>query len=130
MERPPADLQKALAGSPAARAQWSGLTPIARRDFISWVVSAKQADTRARRVTVAIDKLKAGKRRPCCYAIVPMSLYKALDAKPEAKATWKGLTPDERRDLVGWIEEAKDAEAHARRIDKACSLLAAGKHKP
>ncbi len=31
----PADLRKALMAAPMAKAQWSDLTPIARRDFIS-----------------------------------------------------------------------------------------------
>ena len=44
----PADLRKALAAAPKARAVWSDITPIARRDWIHWIVSAKQArDSRA-----------------------------------------------------------------------------------
>jgi hypothetical protein len=31
--RMPTDLRKALAATPTAKAQWRGLTPIARRDF-------------------------------------------------------------------------------------------------
>ena len=48
--RVPADLRKALAAAPQARAVWSDITPIARRDWIHWIVSAKQAETRARRI--------------------------------------------------------------------------------
>jgi hypothetical protein len=29
---------------------WSDITPIARRDWIHWITSAKQAETRARRI--------------------------------------------------------------------------------
>src|SRR5207249_12161113 len=42
----PADLRKALAAAPKARVLWSDITPIARRDWIHWITSAKQAKTR------------------------------------------------------------------------------------
>jgi hypothetical protein len=64
----PSDLQKALAAAaPKARALWSGITPIARRDWIHWITSAKQPETRARRIKNACSMLAAGKRRPCCF---------------------------------------------------------------
>jgi hypothetical protein len=63
----PADLRKALAAAPKARELWSDITPIARRDWIHWIVSAKQAETRARRISNACSMLAAGKRRPCCF---------------------------------------------------------------
>src|SRR6266403_4321517 len=94
--RLPTDLRKALAATPMAKAEWSNLTPIARRDFISWIDSAKQPETRRRRIDRACDMLAAGKRRPCCFAIVPMNLYKALASIPKAKAQWHGLTPNAR----------------------------------
>jgi hypothetical protein len=65
--RVPADLRKALAATPKARALWSDITPVARRDWIHWITSAKQAETRARRVANACSMLAAGKRRPCCF---------------------------------------------------------------
>ena len=63
----PADLRKALAAAPKARALWSDITPVARRDWIHWITSAKQAETRARRVVNACSMLAAGKRRVCCF---------------------------------------------------------------
>ena len=63
----PADLRKALAAAPKARALWSDITPIARRDWILWITSAKQAETRARRIDNACTMLAAGKRRVCCF---------------------------------------------------------------
>ena len=63
----PADLKKALAGAPKARALWSDITPIARRDWIHWITSAKQSETRARRIKNACSMLAAGKRRVCCF---------------------------------------------------------------
>jgi hypothetical protein len=64
----PADLKKALAGAaPKARAMWLDITPIARRDWIYWITSAKQPETRARRIRNACSMLAAGKRRVCCF---------------------------------------------------------------
>src|SRR5438067_1888854 len=71
----PTDLRKALAATPVAKTQWSDLTPIARRDFISWIDSAKQPETRRRRIERACSMLAAGKRRPCCYSIVSLDLH-------------------------------------------------------
>jgi hypothetical protein len=65
--RMPADLRQAFAAAPKARGLWSDLTPIARRDWILWIVSAKRPETRARRVKNACSMLAAGKRRVCCF---------------------------------------------------------------
>jgi uncharacterized protein YdeI (YjbR/CyaY-like superfamily) len=74
--------------------------------------------------------LAAGKRRPCCFTIVSLDLHKALTATPKAKAQWSDLTSTERRDFISWMDEAKERDAHRRRIEKACSMLAAGKRRP
>jgi hypothetical protein len=64
----PPDLRRALAAAaPKARAVWSDITPIARRDWIHWITSPKQPETRTRRVKNACSMLAAGKRRPCCF---------------------------------------------------------------
>jgi len=63
----PADLRRALAAAPAARSVWKDITPIARRDWIHWITSAKKAETRARRIDSACDMLGSGKRRACCF---------------------------------------------------------------
>ena len=47
-----------------AKAQWKDLTPIACRDFISWIDSAKQPETRKRRIEKACAMLATGKRCP------------------------------------------------------------------
>lgn len=65
--RVPADLRKALAAAAQARAFWSGITPVARRDWVHWITSAKQPETRARRIKNTCEMLIAGKRRPCCF---------------------------------------------------------------
>ena len=130
MEKVPTDLKKALTAKPAIKKVWDGLTSIARRDFVRWVEGAKQIETRARRIKVTVSKLASGERRPCCYAVMPTNFYKALGASPKAKVTWHTLTPDERRDLVDWIEEAKDGDARGVRIAKASVALAKGKRRP
>ena len=63
----PADLKQALADNPAAKATWSDITPVARRDWIHWITSGKKAETRAKRIDVACDKLASGGRRACCF---------------------------------------------------------------
>ena len=63
----PPDLQKALAAAPQARALWSDITPMARRDWIHWITSAKRPETRIRRVENACSMLAGGKRRVCCF---------------------------------------------------------------
>ncbi len=126
----PKDLESALASGPAVEATWHSLTPISRRDYTTWVESAKLDETRKRRIQRTCENLAPGKRRPCCYAVVPMDLYRALGNDPAAKAQMSKLTPDERRDLVEWVEDSEDKQARKQRIADACAFLAAGKRGP
>jgi len=63
----PPDLKQALASDCAAEATWFDITPVARRDWIHWITSGKKAETRAKRIATAIDKLASGNRRACCF---------------------------------------------------------------
>lgn len=63
----PSDLKKALAANSKARSLWMDITPMARWDWIRWIGSTKQPETRKRHIEVALSKLKAGERRPCCF---------------------------------------------------------------
>jgi len=65
--RVPADLKKALAAAPKARATWATITTVARRDWVLWITSARKPETRARRIRNACDMLATGKRRVCCF---------------------------------------------------------------
>lgn len=65
--RVPMDLRKALAAAPLAQAGWEDITPMARRDWIFSISSAKQRETRRRRIEKACDMLASGKRRLCCF---------------------------------------------------------------
>jgi hypothetical protein len=63
----PADLKNVLAVDSQAQTLWMDITPMARWDWIRWIGSTKQPETRKRRIEVALSKLKAGERRPCCF---------------------------------------------------------------
>lgn len=125
--RLPADLRKVFATAPQAKAQWSDLTPLARRDFIMWIDSARQAETRKRRIESIPSRLASGKRRPCCFAIVPLNLHKALAATPKAKSEWSKLSAVERREFAGWVGSAKGPGMRKKRVEDVCRMLAAGK---
>ncbi len=64
----PADFRRALNTTPAARVVWEDITPLARNEWICWVISGKKAQTRGIRIKKALSKLKSGMRRPCCWA--------------------------------------------------------------
>ena len=63
----PADLNKALKSDLQANALWTEITTMARWDWIRWIRSTNSQETRKRRIEVALSKLTAGERRPCCF---------------------------------------------------------------
>ena len=67
----PPDLRKALTASSKALAVWGDITPLARNEWICWVISGKKAGTREIRIEKALSKLASGMRRPCCWAGCP-----------------------------------------------------------
>ena len=86
--RVPGHVRKALvAAPPVARKAWSDITPIVRRDWVHWIVSARQAETRARRIRTACDMLAKGKRRPCCFD--RSGMYSKSLSRPVADDTSK-----------------------------------------
>lgn len=78
----PPDLQEALRATPEARAVWDSTTTLARLDWIHWITSAKQAKTRAQRISNACDMLASGKRRVCCFD--PSGFYSKALSAPKA----------------------------------------------
>jgi len=80
---PPADLARALCSAPQAQATWDATTTIARVDWIHWIESAKQADTRRKRIDDACDMLAAGKKRVCCFD--PSGYYSKALSAPQAE---------------------------------------------
>ena len=71
VHRMPADFRKAIAFDPKVKDVWADITPLARNEWICWVTSAKQDETRSRRITVGLDKMRKGMRRPCCWVGCP-----------------------------------------------------------
>lgn len=67
----PIDLRKALVANPKALLVWKDITPLARNEWICWIISAKQPETRKRRIRVGMSKMRGGMRRPCCWAGCP-----------------------------------------------------------
>ena len=65
--RAPIELRNALAAAPRAQALWAQITPLARRDWILWITSARQPKTRLSRIEKACSMLASGKRRVCCF---------------------------------------------------------------
>src|SRR5690242_9550680 len=63
----PDDLRKALITDPKALAAWESLTPLARNEWICWVISVKKPETRAEHTERVRTELKEGVRRPCCW---------------------------------------------------------------
>ena len=67
----PADLRKSLASDSVAREVWEDITPLARNEWICWVISVKKQETRNDHVERVRMELKEGKHRPCCWPGCP-----------------------------------------------------------
>lgn len=67
VHRVPEDLKKALTADAKALTIWEGLTPLARNEWICWVTFVKKEETRKEHVQRAVQELKEGVRRPCCW---------------------------------------------------------------
>ena len=63
----PSDLAEALGKDDAAVRTWNDTTPMARWDWIRWIRSTTNPDTRRGRIEAACDKLGKGEKRPCCF---------------------------------------------------------------
>jgi hypothetical protein len=82
-------LEKALDDHPRARARWNALAPSHRKEYVSWIASAKRAETAARRLALAVEKLLAGVKTPMRANDAP-----AVSAAPLARKL--GIKPDTR----------------------------------
>lgn len=63
----PDDLASALAANPAAQASYDAFSPSAKRDYLEWVLGAKQSATRAKRIAQAVEWMAEGKKRHWKY---------------------------------------------------------------
>ena len=59
----PADLAAALAADPQAAASFGRMAFTHRKEYARWIAEAKRDETRQRRVTQAVEMIKAGKSR-------------------------------------------------------------------
>ena len=62
----PEDIRAALADEGLDPA-WETLTVKARWEWLRWIRATKSEKTRAKRIGVAVSKLKQGDQRPCCF---------------------------------------------------------------
>jgi hypothetical protein len=60
----PPDLKDVLERSPAAMVFYQGLSFSNKKEYVVWILSAKQEATRAARLTKIIEKLLSGKKNP------------------------------------------------------------------
>lgn len=72
----PTDLKKVLLSSTKILDIWEDITPLARNEWICWIIDAKKLETRERRIKIMLDKFKKGDRRPCCWAGCVHRTYK------------------------------------------------------
>lgn len=63
----PKDLKDALANDPRVFELWMNVTTMARWEWIRWITSTKNPETRAKRIVVSFSKLRKGEKRPCCF---------------------------------------------------------------
>lgn len=64
----PPDLKKAIStAKPQIKELWAKITPMARWDWLRWINSTANSDTRKHRIEVALSKMSRGERRPCCF---------------------------------------------------------------
>ncbi len=64
----PPDLKKALISNESSLERWNDLTPLARNEWICWIITNKKPETRQNHIKRTVTELLAGKRRPCCWA--------------------------------------------------------------
>lgn len=64
----PKDLREVITSNSKILTLWEGLTPLARNEWICWVISFKKQETRDNHIKRLSEDLVKGKRRPCCWA--------------------------------------------------------------
>ena len=67
----PDDLRAVLDGNPSLKSRWDELTPLARNEWICWMISPKKQETRDAHLARLQEEVLGGKRRPCCWPGCP-----------------------------------------------------------
>jgi len=127
----PADLRKALNAEPEIREAWNDLTPLARNEWICWVISVKKPEARRNHIKRVCTEVLGGKRRPCCWPGCPHRMthqpnhgrgqLKRL-RQPMAEFVLEALAasglmdaylqrpPYQQNDYLWWINQARDSK--------------------
>lgn len=64
----PKDFKEALLSSAKITNAWNNITPLARNEWLCWIISVKKQETREKHIKRAKEDLAKGKKRPCCWA--------------------------------------------------------------
>ena len=75
VHRVPKDLKNFLLLAPKVLNIWNTLTPLSRNEWICWVTIVKKPETRKEHIERLQADLLKGKRRPCCFAGCPHSMF-------------------------------------------------------
>ena len=67
----PAELGAVLESNQPLKAKWESLTPLARNEWICWMISPKTEETRSKHLVRLQEEVLNGKRRPCCWPGCP-----------------------------------------------------------
>jgi uncharacterized protein YdeI (YjbR/CyaY-like superfamily) len=67
----PSDVKEALTAAPNVAELWNKLTPLARNEWICWIISVKKPETRKQHIERLCNDLLGGKHRPCCWPGCP-----------------------------------------------------------
>lgn len=63
----PDDIKSVLLSNTELQSKWNNLTPIARNEWICWVISVKMSETRKKHILRLVTEVSKGKKRPCCW---------------------------------------------------------------
>jgi hypothetical protein len=67
----PLDMREAINTGLMLSEKWDALTPLAKNEWICWVITCKKPETRAQHIIRMKQELLDGKRRPCCWPGCP-----------------------------------------------------------
>ena len=64
-------MKKVLDSSPILKDHWASLTELTKNEWICWVTTCKQQETRDKHLLRMKEDMFKGKRRPCCWPGCP-----------------------------------------------------------